>query len=340
MDVTIDNGQISEEYDGLCIQGKSRVGVKLTAEGKYGASIKSYTSLVDFIVYKSSEFTSDVIQTYGDVEILGSAKDSRGFTGCTDRVHLNVIPYSKPLVIPLASENAIQCYRSDGNGNRTGGSTSLWIKAKGTYYDLAGMNTCSLQWRWKLASEAWNDAKHTWSTLLDIDIPANAEYNALVPGEFAPEKAYTVQIRAIDGIKDFDIKTFDIPTRDVALHLGKGGKNVAFGTYCDYSKEYTVYSDWVGIFDKGLLGTSINYNVTDVLTFAEECTDGLTPIVVNESTNKATLPEGNYGYSVGVIHKRAADQYNVILMDYVTGKIAINVHLSGTWTGWKYITPQ
>lgn len=253
MDITIDNGQISEEYDGLCIQGKSKVSVKLSAEPKYGASIKSYASLVDFIVYQSSEFLSDVIQTSGDVEILGSAKDSRGFTGYTDRVHLNVIPYSKPLVIPLASENAIQCYRSDGNGNRTGGSTSLWIKAKRTYSDLAGMNVCKLQWRWKLASEAWNDAKHTWSTLLDISRPANAEYNALVPGEFALEKAYTVQIRAIDDIRDFDIKTFDIPTRDVALHLGKGGKNVAIGTYCDYSEEHTFYSEWKAIFDKDVL---------------------------------------------------------------------------------------
>jgi hypothetical protein len=66
----------------------------------------------------------------------------------------------------------------------------------------------------------------------------------------------------------------------------------------------------------------------------------LTPFLTNDSTNKETLPNGNYCYSVGFVHKRAADQYNVLLMDYRTGKIAINVHLSGTWTGWKYITPQ
>lgn len=252
MDVTIDNGQISEKYDGLCIQGKSRVGVKLTAEGKYGASIKSYTSLVDFIVYKSSEFTSDVIQTSGDVYILGSAKDSRGFTGSTDRVHLNVVPYSKPLVIPLASENAILCYRSDDSGKRAGNSTKVWIKAKRSYSDLTGMNVCSLRWRRKLASEEWSN-EHTWSALLTIADDADAEYNAFVTGEFALDKAYTIQIMAVDDIGENDIKTFDIPTRDVALHLGKGGKNVAVGTYCDYSEDYTFYSEWKAIFDKDVV---------------------------------------------------------------------------------------
>jgi hypothetical protein len=84
----------------------------------------------------------------------------------------------------------------------------------------------------------------------------------------------------------------------------------------------------------------LNHNVTDVLEFPKDCKDGITPIIINSSTNKANLPAGDYAYSVGIVHKRAEDQYNVILVDYVSGKIAINVHLGGTWTGWKYITPQ
>ena len=76
------------------------------------------------------------------------------------------------------------------------------------------------------------------------------EYSALIPDEvFDLTKAYTIQIRAIDDIGEYDLKTFDIPTRDVALHLGKGGKNVSVGSYCDYSEEYTFHSEWKGIFD-------------------------------------------------------------------------------------------
>lgn len=341
MSVSLNNDSLPSAFGGLYIQGKSKADVTLSATGKNGASIQSYSAVVDGKTYSSNKFTSDVVQNTGSLKVTGYAKDSRGFTGSTEANIDNVLAYSKPLVIPLSSENAVLCYRSDGNGNRIGNSTSVWIKAKRTYYNVAGKNTCALQWRWKKVAEAWNDSTHSWRDLIPKTNTATNEYNALVSGVvFDLKEAYTIQIRAIDDIGEYDIKTFEIPTQDVALHLGKGGKNVSIGTYCNYSQERTFYSDWVGIFDKGLWGTSLNNRVTDVLTFAEECTDGLTPIIINESTNKATMPEGNYGYSVGIIHKRAADQYNVVLMDYVTGKIAINVYLSGTWTGWKYITPQ
>lgn len=339
MAATINNGSLPDKFGSTYIQGKSKLDIALSAEGKYGADITSYYAVIDGKTYNGDKFTTDVILNSGTVEILGYAKDSRDFTGVTEQ-QITVTPYSKPLVIPIGSENSILCYRSDGNGKRTGKSTSVWIKAKKSFYSIDGKNQCALQWRRKLSTEAWNDSVHTWSNLLTKEATTD-EYNALIPSTvFELKKTYTVQIRAIDDVEEYDFKTFEIPTEDVALHLGKGGKNVSVGTYCDYSKDYTFYSDWEGIFDKGLWGASLNFNVTDVLEFGEHCTDGITPIIINDSTDKANLPEGNYAYSVGIIHKRAADQYNVILMDYVTGKIAINVHLSGTWTGWKYITPQ
>jgi hypothetical protein len=336
MNVSLNNGSLPSAFDGLYIQGKSRLDVSLSAIGKYGATIKSYSAKIDGKTYNSDSFITDVITSSSDVDVLGYAKDSRGFTGSASS-KVNVIPYSKPLVVPIGLDNAIFCYRSDGNGVRVGNSTSVWIKAKKTFYSVSGKNSCALQWRRKLITEEWNDKIHLWNDL----ITTADEYNALLSGEvFEKKESYTVQIRAIDDIGEYDLKTFEIPTEDVALHLGKGGKNVAVGTYCNGLPDYRFYSDWEGQFDKGLWGSSLNFNVTDVLQFPEECADGITPIIINDSTNKDNLPEGNYAYSVGIIHKRTADQYNVILMDYVAGKIAINVHLSGTWTGWKYITPQ
>ena len=206
--------------------------------------------MVDGKTYNSKSFTSDVVLNTGSVKVTGYAKDSRGFTGSTEST-INVLAYSKPLVIPLSSENAVQCYRSDGNGNRIGNSTSLWIKAKRSYYDLSQKNTCALQWRWKPVAQAWNDSTHQWRDLIPKTNTSTHEYNALIAGSvFDLKESYTVQIRAIDDIGEQDVKTFEIPTQDVALHLGKGGKNVAIGTYCDYSEERTFYSDWKAIFDK------------------------------------------------------------------------------------------
>lgn len=250
LNTSLNNGSLPSVFGGLYIQGKSRVDVNLSADGKYKAEIKSYSAKVDGKTYNTNKFTSDVVLSSGNVEIVGYAKDSREFTGSATHC-IDVVAYSKPLVIPLGSENAILCYRSDGNGNRTGNSTSLWIKAKKSYYDVYELNRCALQWRWKRVSEEWSDDQE-WLDLLPMDSASN-EYNALVPGAFDLKTAYIVQIRAIDDIGENDIKTFEVPTQDVALHLGKGGKNVAIGTYCDYSEERTFYSEWKAIFGGGVV---------------------------------------------------------------------------------------
>lgn len=252
----LNNGDLPSTFDSLYIQGKSRLNVTLSAIGKYNASIKSYSALIDGKTYNSDSFTSNVIDTSGNVDINGYAKDSRGFTGSVSE-QINVIPYSKPLIIPLSGENAISCYRSDGNGMRVGSSTSVWIKAKLSFSavvsDGTQKNFCYLQWRRKLSTEIWSDTAHTWENLITSS-SEESDYNALLSDTvFDVKKSYTVQIRAVDDIGETDVKTFDIPTQDVALHLGKGGKNVSVGTYCDYSEDYTFYSDWKAIFDKGLI---------------------------------------------------------------------------------------
>lgn len=268
MSATLNNGLLPGAFAGKYVQGKSRVDVNLSATGKYNADIKSYSATIDGKTYNSDSFTSDVIQKSG--KLVGYAKDSRGFTGSTEQT-INVIEYGKPLVIPLSSENAIQCYRSDGNGKRVGNSTSLWVKAKKSYYGVEGLNTCALQYRWKKASEVWNDSEHKWSDLIPSTSTTN-EFNALIQGVVLDLKeAYTIQIQAIDTIGEYDIKTFEVPTQDVALHLGKGGKNVAIGTYCDYSEERTFYSDWKAIFDKEVVigGAPVVNHIV------EEGTDGI-----------------------------------------------------------------
>ena len=253
LSATLNNGSLPSAFGGLYIQQKSRVNVKVSGNGQYGATISNFYADVGGTTYTSAEFTSFALWKTGEVTITGYAVDSRGFKGNAE-IKVNVIPYDKPMVVPLGNENAILCYRSDGNGKRTGSSTSVWIKAKRYYYDVNGKNACALQWRRKPASDIWDDATHTWADLIP-NTSANNEYNALLSGvEFEKKQAYTVQIRAIDDIGEIDIKTFEIPTEDVALHMGRGGKNVSVGTYCDYSEDYTFYSAWKCIFPAGING--------------------------------------------------------------------------------------
>lgn len=252
MMVTLNNGSLPSTFSGMYIQGKSRLDVSISAQGKYNATITAYSAQIGSDAYSlgaETSFVSNVIREDGTIKIIGFAKDTRQFTG-NDEQEISVATYSKPLVIPIGSETAIQCYRSDGKGTRIGNSTSVWIKAKRFHYSLLGKNECALQWRKKLISEAW-DTRHEWKDLIPKTDTTTTEYNALLQNEvFDLRESYTVQIKAIDDIGEYDIKTFEIPTQDVALHLGKGGKNVSIGTYCDYSKDYTFYSDWDAYFDK------------------------------------------------------------------------------------------
>lgn len=248
LEVTLNNSSLPSKFADMYIQGKSRLDVSLSAEGKYGATITSYSTTVDGKTYNSTSFTTDVISTSGNVEVKGYAKDTRGFTGEASHP-IDVTPYSKPLVVPVGSDTAISCYRSDGNGARVGNSTSVWIKAKMTFYSIGGKNSCVLQWRRKPLSTGWNDSDHPWTKLT-----TDSEYNALLAGVvFDKTQSYSVQIRAIDDIGEYDLKTFEIPTEDVALHLGKGGKNVSVGTYCDYSEAHTFFSEWKAIFDNDVV---------------------------------------------------------------------------------------
>lgn len=256
MSASLNNGSLPSQFNGLYIQGKSKIDVELSAQGKYNATISSYSTTLDGRTYTSDKFTTEAIQSEGNISLNSSVKDSRSFTDSKIKT-INVIPYSKPLVIPIGSENAILCYRSDGNGKRVGNSTSVWIKAQRNYKTVTSnavqKNFCKLQWRRKLVSESWDDnnSNHKWKDLIPKTNTTTAEYNAMLPNEvFELTKSYTVQIMAIDDIGEKDVKTFEIPTQDVALHLGKGGKNVSVGTYCDYSKDYTFYSEWDAYFDK------------------------------------------------------------------------------------------
>ena len=235
------------------VQNKSSLTATIgAATANKGANIKEYTLELNGVtktVTTSGSVPFGVVNSSQDITLSVTAKDSRGNT-TTAKKTVTVTAYSKPLVIPLGNENAILCYRSDGNGNRTGNSTSLWIKAKRSYYDLSGKNGCALQWRWKRVSDEWNDDQE-WPELLPANSTSN-EYNALAQGTFDLRTAYIVQVRAIDEIGEYDIKTFEVPTQDVALHLGKGGKNVSIGTYCDCSEERTFYSEWKAIFGGGV----------------------------------------------------------------------------------------
>lgn len=248
---SLNNGTLPSSFDGMFIQGKSRLDISLSAEGKYSASIISSSVNIGGESYTYSKpFISNVLINQGQVDVIGYAKDSRGFTGSNSK-QFNVIEYSKPSVTTIGGENAILCYRSDGNGVKNNNSTSVWVKARRQFYSVSGHNQCALQWRRKPISSSWNDS-YQWKDLIPKSSSVN-EYNALLSGEvFDLSEAYSVQIMAVDDLGEKDVKEFEVPTQDVALHLGKGGKSVTVGAYCNTSRVNAFTSDWDAYFEKNV----------------------------------------------------------------------------------------
>ena len=75
-------------------------------------------------------------------------------------------------------------------------------------------------------------------TLLDITLPVT--------------NTYMVEIGVTDTIGKTSSLYFDIPTDDVPLHLGAGGKTVGIGRYADTSKENHVDIGWETSFDENV----------------------------------------------------------------------------------------
>jgi hypothetical protein len=343
---------LSDTFNGLYIQGKTQV--KADFSGSYAnaratlttnsSGVSVYWQTPSGETYRTAtpynnEVFTDVLTMSGNQSVSAKVRDSRGFYSESVGASIYVHPYEKPSIVPLDNNSRVICERKIVTDSTTGVKTSyLIIKAKRIFSPVTvdGTQKNFSAFEYRVNNDSWN----TLIARSDGTQEVNVELKDAIPDV---KQSYTVQLRAYDDISgesNARVMTFDIPTEYVTYHLRSGGKGLALGKYSEADNLFEC--DWVGKFYNGLYGAFLNNNVTDVLTFAEECTDGLTPIIINEETNKATLPlpTNNYTYSVGIIHKRRAGECAVYLTDLMSGKIAINVLFNGTWSGWKYITPQ
>ena len=214
-------------FDGLYIQGKTKVKGTLSATGKFGATIQSHSMKVDGNTYDSDDsYTSGYLANYGDITVYGYAKDSRGFTGSIS-TDIKVIAYSKPKITVSV------CERCDEAGNLSDGGTYLKIIATRSYSDVTSdgvqKNFCKIQYRYKVAAASSYSA---WTTILDSsDVSTNTvETNALL-GTFSKNTSYMVQVRAVDDIGDYAEATISVPTE--AVHSHRTSNGIGFGKYCE-----------------------------------------------------------------------------------------------------------
>lgn len=223
----------NEAFSGMYIQGKSKVTVELSGNGKLGATIASKSIKINGKTYKSGD-TSDLLTTYGSVEIVGTVTDSRGYKKEITKT-ITMIPYSKPTITD------VEVYRCDVNGNAADGGTYLKIKATRVYRAVKSgtehKNFCKIQYRYKSGSGSYS----SWTTIMDENASGNkVETGSLLNGGLKAENTYTVQIRVIDTIGESSSTTVQIPTDKVYCHRDGARNSFAFGGYVDEDNAFII----------------------------------------------------------------------------------------------------
>lgn len=212
----------NESFAGMYIQGKSKVEVELSGNGQLGATIASKSIKINGKTYKSGD-TSDLLTTYGSVEIVGTVTDSRGYKKEVTKT-ITMIPYSKPTITD------VEAYRCDVNGNAADGGTYLKIKATRSYRTIVveneHKNFCKVQYRYKSGSGSYS----SWADINSIN-GNKVETGALLNGNLKAENTYTLQVRAIDAVGEQSYTTINIPTDKVYCHRDGSRNSFTFGGY-------------------------------------------------------------------------------------------------------------
>lgn len=215
-----DLDSLSTAFNGLYIQGKSKVQGYLSASGKYGASISSQKMNVGGVAY-SAPFLSAILYQAGQISVTAVVTDSRGFSQSSTKTII-VQPYSRPQVVVDI------CGRCDSSGTLTDSGTYLKVKATRSWSQIGGRNLCALRFRWRLASVG-DSGYSSWITLLEKGSSGNT-YDAVIPGiVFDAKQSYVVQVGVVDDIGEAIANTQTITSESVHSHESKDG--YALGMY-------------------------------------------------------------------------------------------------------------
>ena len=233
-----------EKFKTLYIQGRSKVQAAFTGEGKYNATISSYSMQVGGKTYPSP-YLSDVIQDKGTVSVVGTAKDSRGHTSSTTQT-IDVIPYQSPYISPPEGYNKVICERCFEDGTASDQGTYLHVKGIRNYtkFNKDGItNTCSVRCRCKPEGGVWSHGSGEGEDVLLWSDTSTDAFDVVLPNIVTDIKVnYEVELNIIDDTYLPVTMLFNVPSDKVTYHAKAGGNGWAFGKYSTHDN--MLECDW------------------------------------------------------------------------------------------------
>ena len=247
--------ELSTAFDGVFVQGKSKALVTFRdAAGKYGASIASYRVTADGSEYTGQSVKTEALSESGERTVTGYVTDSRGFSSSPITASVTVVPYRAPAVVPHTGRTGIVCIRTDAAGNASESGSYLRIMAGRQYSTVTANGTqrnfCALRYRHKQAdSETYSG----WVTLIARNDLASNDVDVVLENVVPdPKYSYDIQLGVIDDAGEEAVLSLSVPSQDVPLHLGFGGKNVGIGRAANYTSEHRIDIGWETHFENGV----------------------------------------------------------------------------------------
>lgn len=249
------------------VRGFTQIQAAITASAKMGAAIVSRTMTVEGKSYGAAEsFKSDVINTAGELAIVITAQDSRGFA-TTRTLTVNVLTYAAPMLLPVEGETDIICERCNPDGSENPDGVAVRIKAYRDFSPLkAGNlqnNLCEIDYRYKAENEDYG----IWQTALSGNILSTNTLDRVLDGVTVdPNKRYIFQLRAQDFANISDIVTLRLRSKQVYMHR----RPKSLGIFCLNYADGTVDIDGAVKIRGGLLigdeGVSLEDYIRQITT--------------------------------------------------------------------------
>lgn len=254
------SGNLDSVFNGLYIQGKTGVKAQFTASSPY-SNIASYKMSVEGRVYEGNPAISNILNSDGNVEVVGTVTDARRYYTPVP-TSISVIPYRIPRIDPYDGDKEIICERCNQSGVYNPAGTYLHIRAKRTYYPVNQKNMCHLKLRYKATGGSWSEEKTLLSgtdTSTDLyDNFKNGYISGLNDVALETDRTYLVQLIVQDTMGERIPYDFPISTDKVTLHLGLGGHGVAVGKYSEATADDEYFeSGWNAKFHANLYAKHI-----------------------------------------------------------------------------------
>ena len=221
---SISNVAFSEATSGIAdrfggyVRTRSKLSVSITATGAQGSSISAYRTSIDSVTYSGSSFTTNALNTAGNLTMTVTVTDSRGRTASTART-VTVLDYLPPSLSQFTAERC----NADGTAAQTDG-TKVRISAKASGSSVGGKNTLACTVYYKLSNaESWVSA-----VTLTPSNYAISETNRLLSPTFDALSSYDIKIRVQDVFYYIE-QTVSIGTKQVMMDFYKDGSGIAFG---------------------------------------------------------------------------------------------------------------